>query len=181
LLAANLLGIAGAANGVQTQVARAALVREYGPAVRPLLSDREVIPLLKSGEPAPKPWTEYVPAKYQEQVLSAFDRQAAIAVKLNNTTTVYRYWGDKAFESGSPWYTLDPSLEPGFARSLLALPEGNSAVHVSQFAVPANTVIVLGKAASQVGVKGFGSYAIGGGIQLYVPDPSIVTLIGRLR
>ena len=88
-LMANLIGIAGAVNGVQTQATRTALIREYGEPVRPLLAERQVIPILKNGELAPKPWTEYVLPKYQENVLPAFENQSAVAVKLNDMVTVY--------------------------------------------------------------------------------------------
>ena len=88
-LMANLIGIAGAVNGVQTQATRMALIREYGEPVRPLLAERQVIPILKNGELAPKPWTEYVLPKYQENVLPAFENQSAVAVKLNDMVTVY--------------------------------------------------------------------------------------------
>ena len=171
-LMANLIGIAGAVNGVQTQATRTALIREYGEPVRPLLAERQVIPILKNGELAPKPWTEYVLPKYQGDVLPAFENQSAVAVKLNDMVTVYRYWGGNS-ETG-PWVTVYRGLSPAQARAMLALPNKNLATNITEFGIPKDVVIIVGKAASQVTANWAGPYAVGGGIQIYVPDPSVL-------
>ncbi len=168
LLMANVIGIAGAVNGVQTQVTRTALVREYGEAVRPLLADRQVVRLLKNAEPAPKPWTEYVPTRE----ISAFDG-AGVAVKVNNMVTVYRYWSQSSREMGS-WATVYSNLSPAEARALLALPNENLATNITEFGIPKDVVVIVGKAASQVKADWAGPYAVGGGVQIYIPNPSVL-------
>ena len=148
-LMANLIGIAGAVNGVQTQATRTALIREYGEPVRPLLAERQVIPILKNGELAPKPWTEYVLPKYQENVLPAFENQSAVAVKLNDMVTIYRYWGGNSLETGA-WVTVYRGLSPAQARAMLALPNNNPATNITAFGIPKDVVIIVGKASSKI-------------------------------
>ncbi len=149
------------------------MVREYGEPVRPLLVEKEAIPILRNGELAPEPWTEYVPLKFQEDVIPAFEGQSAIAVKLNDMATVYRYWGGKSPEV-EPWATVYSKLSPGEARSLLALPDKNPAINITEFGIPKDVVIIVGKAANQVTADWAGPYAIGGGIQIYIPDLSVL-------
>jgi len=137
----------------------------------------EVIPFLERGELAPKPWTEYVPPDFRGKVIPAFEGEEAIAVKLRQPIVAYRYWGGGSEEVGSPWLTLYSHLSPEQARSLLALPNRNLANSITPFKIPENTVIVIGKAASQVTEGWAGPYAVGGGIQIYVPDPSVLIML----
>jgi hypothetical protein len=137
----------------------------------------EIIPFLERGELAPKPWTEYVPPDFRENVIPAFEGEEAIAIKLRQPIVAYRYWGGGSEEVGSPWLTLYSHLSPEQARSLLALPNRNLANHITPFMIPENTVIAIGKAASQVTEGWAGPYAVGGGIQIYVPDPSVLIIL----
>ena len=96
-----------------------------------------------------------------------------MAIKLNDMVTVYRYWGGKSPETGS-WVTVYRNLSPSQARSLLSLPNTNSATNITEFGIPRDIVIIVGKAASKVTEEWAGPYATGGGIQIYVPNPSVL-------
>jgi hypothetical protein len=119
---------------------------------------------------------DYVPSKYRARVASAF-RGEVVAEAYKEDIIVYRHWGGKSKEIGSPWFSLKPYARPGNARRYLALPEGNTAEHLTAFKIPAGTPILRGKVASQVGQVGFSTKAVGHGIQIYVPDPSVVVPI----
>ena len=106
-------------------------------------------------------------------MLPAFENQSAVAVKLNDMVTVYRYWGGNSLETGA-WVTVYRGLSPAQARAMLALPNKNLATNVTEFGIPKDVVIIVGKAASQVTADWAGPYAVGGGIQIYVPDPSVL-------
>ncbi len=121
-------------------------------------------------------WLDAVPAKYKADVEPTF-QGAPEAWELTEDVTVYRYWGRGSGETGSPWYSFDSSMSPVEAQSSLALPISNTATEVSTFVIPKGTTIVIGKAASQVATPKFGPYAIGGGIQIYLPDPSVAQLV----
>ncbi len=124
-------------------------------------------------------WSNYVPAKYRASVSKAFAGTPTVET-LTEDLLVYRHWGDEAPEAGSPWFSPKPYVRPGNARRYLALPEYNSASNVSVFKIRAGTTIVRGKVASQVGQANFGSYAVGGGAQIYLPNPSDAVLLGPL-
>ncbi len=111
-------------------------------------------------------------SKYRAAVSRAF-RGESRAISLTEDLVVYRYWGNKAPETGSPWFSAKQYAKPGNARRYLALPEGNTAQNVTEFRIPADTTVLRGKVASQAGEVGFGSYATGGGVQIYLPDPSV--------
>ncbi len=113
----------------------------------------------------------YVPEKFRTQVSRAFQGNIQ-AETLTDDMIVYRYWGDKSAEMGSPWYSTN-MYNSAQARSYLSLPAGNTAQNVTAFKIPAGTTILKGKAASMVGEVGFGNYATGGGQQIYEPDPSV--------
>lgn len=117
-------------------------------------------------------WLDYVPAKYRASVADAFSGTPNIETSTEDLVA-YRYWGDGSAESGSPWFSAKPYVKPGNARRFLALPEKNSAQNMTQFVIRAGSTIIRGKAASQAGVPGFGDYAVGGGVQIYVPEPEI--------
>ena len=90
---------------------------------------------------------------------------------------VFRYWGGEANEIGSPWFSITSDYSPEEARKYLALPDQNSARNISAFKISAGTTILEGEVASQVCVPGFGEYAIGGGTQIYIPNPDDAILI----
>lgn len=72
------------------------------------------------------------------------------------------------------WVTLNPNLTPDEARKLLALPESNLAVNVTQLTIPAGTTVLFGEAAEQNAAEWAGLYAVGGGLQIYVPDKAVI-------
>ncbi|WP_322801519.1 RHS repeat-associated core domain-containing protein, partial [Thermoflexus sp.] len=134
----------------------------------------------KAGEdPAgpPPAWLELVPPKYRETVARAFQGTPQV-ITLQEDLIVYRHWGGGAQEVGSPWFSPKPYTRPGNARRYLALPPGNTAEQISVFKIPAGTTILRGKVAPQI--EYFGPYAVGGGEQIYLPDPSKAILIGPL-
>jgi|GEM_PF-4256668 len=120
-------------------------------------------------------WQDVVPPKYQASVARAFDGTPTVET-LTEDIIVYRHWGNKANEVGSPWFTPQPYARAEDARRYLALPDGNSAQHVSAFRIPAGTTILRGRVASMADEVSFGSYAVGGGTQIYLPDPRVAIL-----
>jgi RHS repeat-associated protein len=122
-------------------------------------------------------WLDLVPSKYREVVARAFQGTPQV-ITLQEDLIVYRHWGGGAQEEGSPWFSPKPYIRPGNARRYLALPPGNTAERISVFKIPAGTIIIRGKVAPQV--EYFGPYAVGGGEQIYLPDPSKAILIGPL-
>ncbi|MEI2692539.1 MAG: RHS repeat-associated core domain-containing protein [Anaerolineae bacterium] len=128
----------------------------------------------------PGSWLDYVPARYRSSVADAF-AGAPVASVTTTDMIVYRQWGGGADETGSPWFSPKPYTRPGNAQRYLALPEYNSAQNVSVFRIPAGTTIVYGKVASQAGQVNFGSNAVGGGAQVYLPNPSDAILLGPLN
>jgi RHS repeat-associated protein len=122
-------------------------------------------------------WLDLVPPKYRETVARAFQGTPQV-ITLQEDLIVYRHWGGGAQEEGSPWFSPKSYIRPGNARRYLALPPGNTAERISVFKIPAGTIIIRGKVAPQV--EYFGPYAVGGGEQIYLPDPSKAILIGPL-
>lgn len=110
--------------------------------------------------------------RYRASVASSF-RDEAVAETLANDLVVYRRWGGRAPETGSPSFSPQPYVRPGNARRYLALPERNTAENLTAFQIPAGTTILRGKVASQAGDIGFGPNAVGGGVQIYIPNPSV--------
>jgi len=113
-----------------------------------------------------------VPAKYRGAVSRSFRGDPEL-LELTEPLVVYRHWGGKAGQVGSPWFSAKPYARPGNARRYLALPEGNTAQNITRFEIPAGTRVLRGKVASQAGEAGFGSNAVGGGTQIYLPDPRV--------
>lgn len=71
--------------------------------------------------------------------------------------------------------STESDLSPEDARAMLALPNDNWATDTSRFVIPKGNTVFIGTVASQVDdVELFGSYAVGGGFQIYVPDPNIL-------
>jgi len=50
----------------------------------------------------------------------------------------------------------------------------NTAENLTAFRIPAGTTILHDRVASQAGEIGFGPSSVGGGVQIYIPDPSVV-------
>ncbi|MCA9026150.1 MAG: hypothetical protein KDA86_13155 [Planctomycetaceae bacterium] len=103
-------------------------------------------------------------------VRRSFDGEPS-AITLAEDLIVYRHWGGEAPEIGSLWFSPKSYSRPGNARRYLALPANNTAERVTAFRIKKGTTILYGKVAGQKSKLGFGSYATGGGIQIYVPDP----------
>jgi hypothetical protein len=123
--------------------------------------------------PTSQKWTKYIPEDYHDDLLSTFSDEP-ISITLSDDVIVYRYWsGDLRTETGR-WVTLNPNLSPEEARKLLALPDSNLANNITQFTIPAGTTILLGEAAEQTSASWAGAYALGGGLQMYLPDPSVL-------
>ncbi|MFO3798119.1 MAG: hypothetical protein ACK8QZ_12745, partial [Anaerolineales bacterium] len=153
----------------------ARLVRRFGNEGAELLAkyQDDAVELLRKGERAAGDWTGHVPSDHYDDVVNAFRGKKAVAMKLNDDVIVYRYWGGKSPEMGN-WFTTHSDLTPEQARALLALPNNNPARNVTQFIIPKNTTILVGEAAGKAGEEWAGSYAVGGGLQIYVPDRSIL-------
>ncbi len=111
---------------------------------------------------------DIVPTKYRGAVSRSF-RSDPKLVELTEPLVVYRRWGGRASEVGSPWFSPKPYTKPGNAQRYLALPEGNTAQNLTRFEIPAGTQILRGKVAGQAGEAGFGGNAVGGGVQIYLP------------
>jgi hypothetical protein len=131
-------------------------------------SAARLIGLLQDGSPAPEHWSSYVPPELHEDILEAFDGEP-MPVVVGQDSGAFRYWSDPAAERGH-WLTLDPHLSPEEARAALALPAANTASQMSPFTIREGTVVLVGRAASQTSALWAGSYALGGGLQVYVPD-----------
>jgi len=95
------------------------------------------------------------------------------AIKLDEPLTAYRYWSNPDLQVGH-WLTLNPNLSPAEARALLALPNENLATQVTSFIIPKDVIVLIGTVAEQTTTVGFGTYAIGGGFQIYLPDLSVL-------
>ncbi len=147
----------------------AALVRRFGNDGAELLAkyQDDVVELLQKGERAPGEWTDYVPSRYYTH------ERKAVPVRLTEDLTLYRYWGGDSEEIG-PWLTTRSDWIPEQARAWLALPDANSADKITPFMVSKDTVILIGEAANQSGAEWAGPYAVGGGLQVYLSDPSVL-------
>ncbi len=123
-------------------------------------------------------WLDSVPAKYRAPVAQTFRGGTPKVEVTAADQIVYHRWDGSAKESGSSWYSPSPYVRAGNARRFLALPSGNTAEHVSAYRIPAGTTIIRGKVASQASYAGFGGYATGGGVQIYLPDPTRASRVG---
>lgn len=120
-----------------------------------------------------------IPKKYRGTVQRAF-KGTPTAETLEEDLTVYRHWGGKASETGSPWYSTTRYNRAGNAQRYLALSQGNTAENVTVFRIAKGTAILRGKAASMAGLPGFGTTTVGGGEQIYLPDPNKAIKVRRL-
>ncbi len=143
----------------------ATLVSGRGGATRELAEEAGERLVRKGVRRAEQVWTDFVPREFQENIAKAFVGEPKI-VRLTKDLKVYRYWGGEAREKGF-WYTPKRYRFPGRARRYLALPPTNTAENVSEFVIPKGTIILRGRVAPMFGQPG-------GGIQIYVPDPSLL-------
>ena len=117
-----------------------------------------------------------VPAEYDKtQVENSFSGWISQKT-LSESMVVYQY--TTMGSTGSPYFTTNGNLTPDEARQLLALPDSNTAVTVTQYIIPEGTTVLEGNASSMVGEDGFGDYATGGGTQIYLADPSVAQYAG---
>ncbi len=150
----------------------AAVVRRFGNDGAELLARHQddALQVLSRSMPAPGEWTDFVPVKYLDEVGEAFDGNP-VAVILQDDLIVYRYWSDSKKQVGH-WVTTNPHLSADEARAILALPNKNWATNLTSFRIPKDTTVLIGTVAQQTGRPWAGSYAVGGGFQIYVPDTS---------
>ncbi|MBC7252212.1 MAG: RHS repeat-associated core domain-containing protein [Anaerolineae bacterium] len=130
-----------------------------------------------AAEDAVLAWLDLVPSGYRASVAQAFEGTPMVET-LTEDLIVYRRWGGEARETGSPWFSPKPYVRPGNARRYLALPNTNTAENVSVFKIPAGTTIIRGEVAPRV--RDYGPHAVGGGMQIYLPDPEKAILLGPL-
>jgi len=133
----------------------------------------KLLALAAEGSPSPRNWSEYVPSEFADSVGAAFKAEP-IPITLSEDLKVYRYWSEAGAQEGH-WVTLDSSLSPEEARELLALPADNRASQVTEFVVPKGTTVLLGSVAGQASAPWAGPYALGGGVQLYLPNLTSLT------
>ena len=118
------------------------------------------------------PWKSVVDSKYWDIVEGAFKGEPKVT-ELTNDLKVFRHYGGDSFSTGSPWFSIKPYVRPGNARRYLALPNINLATNVAEFIIPKGTKVLVGPVASKISDSLFGSYAVGGGLQIYLPNPTI--------
>jgi hypothetical protein len=115
----------------------------------------------------------YVPPKYRRGVQEAFEG-APVAIRLEQPLTVYRHWCKDVDEWGH-WFAVKSYTYKKNARKFLALSERNTADFITEFTIPVGTIVLLGKVKDQTtNLRRFGPYAVGGGIQIYLPGCSDV-------
>lgn len=113
-----------------------------------------------------------IAARYQRGVLSTFEGDP-VAFQTTRSTYWFRY-----SSAGKPGWYYSPTLfsSPDEARAALALPATNSALTL-QYVKVDPTNILYGVARDMSANPDFGPSAIGGGLQVYVPDQSAVTVL----
>jgi hypothetical protein len=99
---------------------------------------------------------------------------------LEEDLIVYRRWGGKSAETGSPWFSTLNYNRPGNSQRYLSLPEGNTAEKTTVFRIPKGAIVLRGKAASMAGLPGFSANAVGGGEQIYLLDPTKAIKVRQL-
>jgi len=123
------------------------------------------------------PWKSIIDPKYLDLVERAFRSEPSV-VELKTDLEVLRYYGGKSVPTNSPWLSIKSYSRFGNARRFLSLPNTNLATNVAEFSIPKGTRILIGNAASKVNeVLIFGKYAVGGGVQIYLPYPTIARWI----
>ena len=122
------------------------------------------------------PWKTIVDKEYWDIVERAFKGDPKV-IELTDNLKVFRRYGGASLATGSPWFSPQPYVRGGNARRYLALPNTNLASDVAEFIIPKGNKILVGTAASKSFDDLFGSKAVGGGLQIYLPDPSIARRI----
>lgn len=123
------------------------------------------------------PWKSIVDSKYWKVVKGAFEGEPQV-IELADDLHVFRRYGGTSVPTGSPWFSLKPYVYPSNARRYLALPNTNLATNVAEFIVPKGTKMLVGNVADQAqNIVRFGDYAVGGGLQVYLPNPAAARLI----
>jgi len=120
-------------------------------------------------------WADIVDPEFHKRIAGAFKGDPRV-IEVTKDLRVFRYHAPGTSPS-SFWYSLRSYVYPGNARRYLALPNANTAVNVSEAVIPKGSRILIGPTSNKVGDPFFAPNAFGGGIQLYVPDPSIVRII----
>lgn len=104
----------------------------------------------------------------RRRVRNAFAAGATL-IKLNKPIVVHRHHQDGGGSNPSRWFSRQIYKSTKGAEKFLALPRGNDATNRSAYLIPAGSVIIVGRAASQASnTRVFGPNATGGGEQIYI-------------
>ena len=68
---------------------------------------------------------------------------------------------------------------PETARRMLALPNKNAATNITVYFMPGGTPYLWSIAADMTEIPGYGDYATGGGLQVYIRNPEILIEVLR--
>ena len=114
---------------------------------------------------------EKIPSEFRASVKYAFVEGTAKLKYAEKDMILYRHIS----KEGNPlsYWMTDIILPPNEARVKLALPLNNDATWISEILIKKGTPYVEGGVMNQVGNKGFGDYATGGGKQYYFLDETI--------
>jgi hypothetical protein len=117
---------------------------------------------------------------FRRQVRQAFNPGAKKRT-LCRSKIAYRYYLEGSdFKAKGRYFTSSFYSTSAGARRALALPNENLAKDYVKVRIPAGTDIIEGTARSKTGSpKTFGPHAKGGGPQIYLPDPSMLEIIGK--
>lgn len=131
------------------------------------------------GTRLPGSGVEFLREPADRSLVQAAFKGRVVAIKLVAALTVYRYWGGAARETGGRWFSPNRYRSSRTARRCLALPEENSADHVTAFRIRRGSTVLWGRAASRAGAPEFGPDAVGGGLQIYLPGRTRAKRVGR--
>jgi len=94
---------------------------------------------------------------------------------------LYRHWGGSSPEIG-PWVSyLEYFPDEKVAQTKLALPKTNPGGNITKLLYPSTKPVIIGEVASQVGNPYFWDHALGGGVQVYIPDTSLLVVLERIK
>ncbi|HLG39815.1 MAG TPA: hypothetical protein VI461_09110, partial [Chitinophagaceae bacterium] len=105
-----------------------------------------------------------IPAEYRTLVKEAFKDGLILKIPEEDIILIRHISANGNIRSG--WYA-DEILSPSNARTLLALPNNNTAEYIVKMKIRKGTPYLYGDVASQIGNPDFGPYAVGGGTQYY--------------
>ena len=118
-----------------------------------------------------------IPDVYLPGVKVGFPNGQATLKYSDGEMIFYRRWGEGAEKTGK-WLSPTKYEKPGNAKRYLALPNNNSAENLTAFKIEKGTPYIEGKVASQIDdLETFGSYAEGGGTQIYILHEDLDKLI----